>query len=119
VTRTFTLGLLALALTGCGTVGNLREPRDAQVYGGVGIAIDDFRTSHEGRTVLPWLVWPLRALDVPLSAIGDTVTLPVAVFAELNRLSDSEPRLSAEEKRRWREFWGNEGSRELPVERMP
>jgi uncharacterized protein YceK len=121
MTRALACGVvtLALVLTGCGTVGNLRAPCDSQVYGGVGIALDDFRTAREGQTVLPWLVWPLRVLDVPLSAIGDTVTLPVAVFAELNRRSNSEPPVSTEEKNYWREFWGVQESRELPVERKP
>jgi uncharacterized protein YceK len=113
--------MLALALTGCGTVGNLREPRNARVYGGVGIAIDDFRTAQEGRTLLPWLVWPLRVLDVAASAVGDTLTLPVSAVAELNRIANSEPPVSAEEKQYWQRFWGVEESRPLPVpaEGMP
>lgn len=119
MTRALACGLVACALTGCGTVGNLRQPREAQVYGGVGIAIEDFRTAREGETVLPWLVWPLRVLDVPLSAIGDTLTLPVTAVAEVNRLSDSEPSVSAEERKYWREFWGVEESRPLPVDRIP
>jgi len=119
MTRALACGIVALALTGCGTVGNLREPRDAQVYGGVGIAVEDFRTGREGQTLLPWIVWPLRALDVPLSAIGDTLTLPVAAAAQLNRMSDSEPPVSAEEKKYWREFWGVEDSRPLPVPPNP
>ncbi len=57
--------ILAATLCGCGTVDNLTNG-DRQVYGGVR---HDFQNVSSGKTA--------ALLDVPFSAIGDTVTLPV------------------------------------------
>jgi uncharacterized protein YceK len=108
--------VLSLALTGCGTVGNLREPRNAQVYGGVAYSVAMMKLAEvdsDGR--LPGVERAVLALDVAASAVGDTVTLPVAAVAELNRMSDSEPPPSPEEKQYWQRFWGVEEPRPLPV----
>jgi uncharacterized protein YceK len=86
---------VVFALTGCGTLSNLQEkpsmffPRNADVppnriYGGVRISAEEgWKDLTDGGGV----VWGgYRWLgDVPLSAVGDTLTLPVTVRAALAR----------------------------------
>ena len=66
---------LCLALCGCGTVDNMMgihgEPR---VYGGVRRDFQEVAARN-----------PAAVLDVPLSAVGDTVTLPLTVGKALRR----------------------------------
>lgn len=94
--------ILALAatvtLSGCGTIGNLagnddsmgRLSPEARVYGGVAADMGAFKEFLRPRSYLPWL-YPVLAsfalLDLPLSAVGDTLTLPLAVYAEWKRYS--------------------------------
>jgi|GEM_PF-1937688 len=80
--RISVIGGLALALCGCGTVQNLsrESPTESTVYGGVNIAAARFspNTEKDDWSDQP-LMLPVYAADVVLSAIGDTLTLPVTV----------------------------------------
>jgi uncharacterized protein YceK len=92
VTRSFTLGLLTLALTGCGTTLNLHMPKEQngptqlEVYGGVSNTVALARTCAERDGLKPKFLAALVALDVPLSAIGDTLTLPITMTVTAWRL---------------------------------
>src|SRR5262249_17812236 len=93
--------LLALAatvaLSGCGTATNLglhdmghvqcdHLSPDARVYGGV---LEDLEmllaaTDHRWSRLGPWLEAVAVAsllIDMPFSAVGDTVTLPLTAYA--------------------------------------
>jgi uncharacterized protein YceK len=75
---------LIISFTGCGTLLNLGEKESAP-FGGVVI---DSKIIAEGVPATPacWIVnidvasfWPLALIDLPLSLVGDTLTLPIAV----------------------------------------
>jgi uncharacterized protein YceK len=96
----FLMPTLALCLTGCGTVSNFvftppasGEPMGYDVYGGVqedvvciersAAAVREAKTAGQGlRECSDLILW---AVDLPLSAIGDTVTLPLTVRATIAR----------------------------------
>src|SRR4051812_26255035 len=78
------LGATALVMSGCGTIANtvwlFPEEGGQRVYGGVRGDWEIAREaatnrSESGPNTLLWL--PIA--DMPLSAVGDTVTLPVTV----------------------------------------
>jgi uncharacterized protein YceK len=78
-----TITMLA-SLTGCGTLVNLGE-KDAQPYGGV---VLDPKIIGQGVPMGPFAffpnfdvpgLWPLALIDIPMSLIGDTVTLPITI----------------------------------------
>lgn len=81
-----TLLLCTLVLAGCGTTGNLFQDRPAY-FGGVS---KDFEAYHEYTTVddaslggdVMWSSFLL--LDVPLSVVGDAVTLPYVWLRSFN-----------------------------------
>jgi uncharacterized protein YceK len=97
--------MMALPLAGCGTFGNVcwlnREEGGQRVYGGVRAEVEILQAS-EGTSGSTWVnsddhrrkevLWCL--LDLPFSVIGDTLTLPVTVYAAMaNGSSDqSAPR---------------------------
>ena len=65
--------LISAFLCGCGTMDNMNSARGpTRVYGGVR---HDMREIAVGNRA--------AALDIPLSAVGDTVTLPVTVGRKL------------------------------------
>jgi uncharacterized protein YceK len=92
VTKLLPLALL-FACTGCGTVCNLVVPgREDKVYGGVRFDVEQIQKLVEGAPASDGVLSPgagnlgglLAAafvlgpfLDLPLSAVGDTVTLPI------------------------------------------
>jgi uncharacterized protein YceK len=131
MTRALACAVAACALTGCGTAQNFARMGDGkrplELYGGTTRSYDTLKATVTDADALALSCTSLRgvgglgvlALDVPLSAVADTLTLPVTAFATWNRISDSEPPISKEERNYWREFWGVQESRELPVERMP
>ena len=65
--------LVSMSLCGCGTMDNMNGARGpTRIYGGVR---QDMREVAVGNRA--------AVLDIPASAIGDTVTLPVAVGRKL------------------------------------
>jgi uncharacterized protein YceK len=72
---------LAFALTGCGTARNFTEGWQGRTepYGGVRIALDGPDTPGDriGAAFFP--------TDVPLSAVGDTLTLPITLSVAVAR----------------------------------
>lgn len=98
MTRAIAFGVLACALAGCGTVANLYSlSGNREVYGGVQHAADDVRemARRDDGVPCPWLVWPLLAADLSLSAVGDTLTLPFTVAATIAR------RIQANQQANW------------------
>ena len=89
----------ALTLGGCGTIGNLAGKDDtiyplspeARVYGGVGADVNLFNMGRQPPGVIyPWLrpvFVSFALLDLPLSAVGDTLTLPLTAYATWKRLT--------------------------------
>jgi len=72
--------LVAAISAGCGTVQNLaRESGGPSVYGGVGIAANRFTPGSQNEGLALVVMWPAYTADVVLSALGDTVTLPVTL----------------------------------------
>jgi uncharacterized protein YceK len=100
--RMAALGLAVVYLSGCGTSANLSGGaqgwRNAQIYGGV---LTDVKSTQQWVTSnwTNFADWQqdvgtivgvgLISLDVPFSAIGDTLTLPITIPAVL--LRDSGP----------------------------
>lgn len=91
--------LLGPSLCGCGTVMNLRSPTSARkrsdiatprasVYGGVKLDAAAGRRSFQssdgrlGPLFAGGYVW---GIDLPLSAVADTLTLPITVPASISR----------------------------------
>lgn len=89
------LGLMAavVATSGCGTLVNLSghaslmslEPREVRVYGGVRRYIEDV-DGPESLKEMPVYIfaYAFLALDFPLTVVGDTVTLPIAIHKRKN-----------------------------------
>ena len=90
--RTLLPGLLAVVLTGCGTTLNLHLPKEhggptqLEVYGGVSNSVTAAKTCAARDGLRPKCLAALAALDVPLSAIGDTLTLPLTATVTAWRL---------------------------------
>jgi uncharacterized protein YceK len=102
--RSIALAFALAALSGCGTVVNLQDSR--QVYGGVerdailvtalpvgavtcvarGIGLSKPEECEEIPPALATLIGAVCILDLPISAVGDTLTLPVTVRAALCKM---------------------------------
>ena len=94
--RSFGVALVAalgFSLTGCGTVMNFMEPGTAglpenagekSIYGGIGCDIELISSSE-------WFWEKMKALilagliDLPLSFVMDTVTLPITITMTVTR----------------------------------
>jgi uncharacterized protein YceK len=77
-------GTVAILLTGCGTVQNFRGMddegrRQLEVYGGVARTVDSLKGCFASSDLVEVSYTPLLVFDVMLSAIGDTLTLPVTL----------------------------------------
>lgn len=73
--RKLLLGLsLSAILCGCGTMDNMTGGGERRVYGGVRNDLQHVSSGKAG-----------AILDVPLSAVGDTVTLPITAVRALSR----------------------------------
>jgi uncharacterized protein YceK len=75
------LAASALLVGGCGTFTNLTDDGGTRIYGGVTRDVDQVLDSYTASNnsaiyFAGLLVW---CADVPLSALGDTVTLPYVV----------------------------------------
>jgi uncharacterized protein YceK len=90
------LGLAVLCLSGCGTAANLSGGfqgwRKAQIYGGVRTDVksaeqfvaDNWTSESDFQQDVGTVVGVgLISLDVPLSLIGDTLTLPITIPAAI------------------------------------
>ena len=86
--------LLILTLCGCGTMDNMAgRPSSTRVYGGVRQDVKDaaqstgavFRAQDTAAFSNAIGSGAVRVLDVPFSAVADTVTLPVTVPAAVRR----------------------------------
>jgi uncharacterized protein YceK len=91
--RRIAAALTLTGIVGCGTVENFVTGPDGRTtpYGGVRIAADKCNPAS-GRyyDVAFALGWPFYVTDVPLSAIGDTLTLPLTLAAALGHaINDS------------------------------
>lgn len=83
--------MLCLGLCGCGTMDNLIENPSPRVYGGVRSDVkqavqsggDALRAKSPGEFAVSAGTGALCTLDAPLSAVADTVTLPVTVSHKL------------------------------------
>jgi uncharacterized protein YceK len=79
----------AAALSGCGTFNNLTRSEEGVplAYGGVRGEWSDLtgmRWDHEYAFVnLIWL--PMLAVDLPLTTVGDTITLPYVLARQVYR----------------------------------
>jgi uncharacterized protein YceK len=91
-TRSAAAVALAVALSGCGTVYNLAEG-EPEVYGGalkdaqlfIAPAAREKEVAGRGAPLLPILALG----DLPLSLVGDTLTLPLAVYLRQKDASDT------------------------------
>jgi uncharacterized protein YceK len=86
------------ALSGCGTVGNVIEKGGNhedfyKVYGGVGTDLETVRDCIITWKIKehPLLTTSLVLVDLPFSAVGDTLTLPWTLAHELNKPVDMPP----------------------------
>jgi uncharacterized protein YceK len=93
--------LLVFTVSGCGTVGNLwaccGKSGGDRIYGGVcqdvklaweGVA-QGFNPDEDGPWFPPAAIC-LFTLDLPLSAIGDTLTLPITIPATLGQANSAD-----------------------------
>jgi uncharacterized protein YceK len=84
------LGSLLLAGPGCGTVLNFFNGESAgpkRVYGGVQMDCQMAAEQLKERSSL----FLLALVDLPLSACGDTLTLPLVLAARWHELTDDLP----------------------------
>jgi uncharacterized protein YceK len=78
---------VALNLAGCGTVDNLCLPSPEtgkvplHVYGGVEADVDFLNEDHPKSEVVKAVFTPLTVIDLPLSFVGDTLSLPITLGA--------------------------------------
>jgi uncharacterized protein YceK len=94
MTRALLLGVLALAPAGCGTTVNMHTwgpllgaqepgPSTPEMYGGVAMSAEWARSNLEREGGRAKLLAAVGACDVVLSAVGDTLTLPLTAAIEL------------------------------------
>jgi uncharacterized protein YceK len=98
-----TASLIALCLAacagGCGTILNLKDS-EPMAYGGLKkdaewlecwtgpVAPIVHNPQTVGETKANWIVLGLSLLDVPLTATGDTITLPITLWLENRRAQE-------------------------------
>ena len=93
MTRALCLGLLAFTLTGCGTVLNMGVPTTPlasgedrfRIYGGVANDVVLMKLAAADDWKSPNLAAAAVALDMPLSVIADTLTLPLTLSIAVGR----------------------------------
>jgi len=125
--------VIAGSLAGCGTTMNIAAPNPLggdphskppiTVYGGVANDVRHLKHAvSSGGTAAP-LFATLAVLDIPLSAIGDTLTLPITGTVTIWRLVDALNYMAEDHKRasifhsEWWRFWCN--GEPTPVAQLP
>lgn len=113
--RSALVGVCLIFACGCGTVVNLSRFSDKQcgtvAYGGVDWDLEKATEKHDAALKNP----PRRnfesvdgnqsallLLDVPFSFVGDTLTLPIAWYAERNREYE---RKKEAQREQFKQFW--------------
>jgi uncharacterized protein YceK len=102
--RTWTAWLAAAlvgAVAGCGTIGNLADPsrttpfggviRDCEASGWLMNEVSEAPKKPAAETAGLVLAAPIITVDLPLSLVADTVTLPITLSIVLMRQSQPEP----------------------------
>jgi uncharacterized protein YceK len=116
--------LILAGLTGCGTASNLSPPRKATqvvipeqrfaVFGGVVNDVNQVKWVWQQPGVDGKVTAPFVALDIPLSVVGDALTLPVTAAAAFLPIEwfmyGDEPPPDTQILDRWRRFWFNDQS---------
>lgn len=80
MTRCAVIVAVVLSLCGCGTVRNLSEQKE--VYGGVkldnemGVRYRERRPKDDEYDIVNAACWAATVVDLPLSIVGDTLSLP-------------------------------------------
>jgi uncharacterized protein YceK len=92
---------LVCALGGCGTIGNLTDPSKTKPFGGVlrdseasGWLMNQFSDAPKkpaAETAGLVLAVPIISIDLPLSLVADTVTLPITIPVSLFRQGQPQP----------------------------
>ncbi|HEY7422681.1 MAG TPA: YceK/YidQ family lipoprotein [Gemmataceae bacterium] len=92
---------LVCVLSGCGTIGNLADLSRTKPFGGVirdseasGWLLNEVSGASKkpaAETAGLALAVPLVMVDLPLSLVADTVTLPIAIPVALRRQGQPEP----------------------------
>jgi len=98
------LGLaLALGSASCGTIVNLvrfdaEDSGHRYVYGGVRVDLHGIRDANkipsdasETKSDIGIVVMLFALLDLPLSAVGDTLTLPITLFSSHGEPAEPQP----------------------------
>jgi uncharacterized protein YceK len=85
------LALAGVLLVGCGTIRNLASG-DPDIYGGVqkDVAFIQTPPTRQGVGVNPATLAVLMPVDLCLSFVGDTLTLPVAICLRQNASGDGQ-----------------------------
>jgi uncharacterized protein YceK len=92
---------LVCALGGCGTIGNLADPgrtkpfggviRDSEASGWLMNEVSEASKKPAAEKAGLVLAAPIVTIDLPLSLVADTVTLPITIPVALMRQGQPEP----------------------------
>lgn len=73
-------------LGGCGTLSNVTDQAPAvRAYGGVQRDWEVLKMAREDDTGIMWAFVPSLVVDLPLSVVGDTLTLPYTASTHFRR----------------------------------
>ena len=103
------IGLVLCSPSGCGTVSDLQK--GGSPYGGVCKAANEgvkrAGEAGQGRCIPPFLDYTASAywltIDLPLSAIGDTVVLPWTFTSALGRTAQQSPKQLRDVEEAWQQ----------------
>lgn len=81
--RIWAAAAVAPVLGGCGTMSNLTDQAPAvRAYGGVQRDWMVLKMAQEDDSGILWGAIPSLAIDLPLSVVGDTLTLPYTLLRD-------------------------------------
>jgi uncharacterized protein YceK len=115
---------VVVTLSGCGTIVNdcyyLRQEGGGQVYGGVKVdaevagekAIEAVRPGDVTERLRAGVAALALAADLPLSLVGDTLSLPWTLGLTLGRAFIDDPSFPPDPE--WVHFWDIDGPQDLP-----